>query len=107
MSLFGNILGGNPGNAAINNSPVIGNPSLMAHGSILQNSNTMTTLPQVSPMYTLGSGNLVIKQVRNGFEVMVVGQPGFTSDTYVATDVDNLCDVIKLALVNKAMDAAK
>lgn len=105
--MFGNILGGNARNAAMNNPSAIGNSGLMAHGSILQNSNTMPTLTPASPMYTLGSGNLVIKQVRNGFEVMVVGQPGFTSDTYVATDVDNLCDVIKLALVNKAMDAAK
>lgn len=104
MSLFSNILGGNSGNATLSNSPALGNPGLMQGSNIMQAHLPMYAQPQ---MYTVASGNLVVRQVRNGFEVTVVGQPGHTSDTYVATDIDNLCDVIRLALVNKAMDAAK
>jgi len=66
-----------------------------------------STVKRDVPMGMVQSGDVIIRPVRNGYNVIVVRGMGMEVETYVATDADSLADVIKLAFVNKAMDAAK
>ena len=50
------------------------------------------------------AGDVVIRQTRNGFRVIVAT---YENHEYVAATLDDLADVVKLALVNARLDKAK
>ena len=55
----------------------------------------------------LESGDFVIRKVRNGYRVLVAPIQGNRFDEYIAKDLTEVADVLKLATVNGRLDAAK
>lgn len=53
------------------------------------------------------AGDIIVRPARNGYRVIVVPGNGKDPEEYVATDLDNVHEVLKLATVNQKIDAAK
>lgn len=108
------LLGGSSGGGLLGGNSGLSNHTLDAqqYANMARHLNqpTWTSSTQVTrdlPMHMVQSGDVVIRPVRNRYNVIVVRSMGQEAETYVATDAESLADVIKLAFVNKAMDAAK
>lgn len=52
-------------------------------------------------------GDIIVRRVKNGYRVIAVSGTHVHPDEYVATDFDDLFDVLKLASVNHKLAASK
>jgi len=55
----------------------------------------------------LRANDVIIREVAVGYLVIVTGKQTEEAKTYVATDPDSLADTLKLAMVSRAMNAAR
>lgn len=53
------------------------------------------------------SGDLIVRKARNGYRILVAAGQGAKPDEYVAKDLDEVHEVLKLASANMRIDAAK
>jgi hypothetical protein len=112
---IGNLLGQRPTDMWANQTSVA--PAVLGGSQIstiggYQLEELERAMRQKEKSKMIEDGDIIIRKVRNGFRVIAVkttgghGMMGQTED-YIATDIDNVHDVIKLASVNGRLDAAK
>lgn len=116
LGSIGNMLGGQPDRYA-NAIGVSSYPTLPNNADMWSNQITGQTINtrELETRKMVSEGDIIVRKVRNGYRIMVVSgynQPGMlgaplVTEDYVARDMDEVHDVIKLASVNSRLDAAK
>ncbi len=53
------------------------------------------------------SGDIMLRQLANGWLISVPGSGGVAGKQYVAKDLDEVSEVLKLAVVSRTLDNAK
>ena len=109
---IGNMLGGSPAQDA----GLWTNHTTSVIGSGLSNADYDAILPQQAVLQSSGkkaaqsmlhNGDIIVRKARNGYRVIVYNSVGAEADEYIATDIEHVHDVLKLASVNQTLDAAK
>ena len=87
--------------AALTRSIVGGTPPWLSDNAILS-----PTYKQAIKGLNMEENDIIVRKVRNGYNVIVIYAAGSKSDIYVATDLDAVAEVLKVASVNRALDRA-
>ena len=87
--------------AALTRSIVGGTPPWLSDNAILGIGHK-----QAIKGLNMEENDIIVRKVRNGYNIIVVYAAGSKSDIYVATDLDAVAEVLKVASVNRALDRA-